>query len=137
MHVVWKRPDGFHGASPEDFRIVNVGGRGRIWLHRTDFNWYPFRIAGGWQESDATQRLNNLVNLVDQDTLKWERHLANLFRNSMSEEPSAFLDDLIIWIQDLLGHLKGDSWELEILAMTLNDVIAKIKNIKPSQVCSS
>ena len=32
MHVIWKRPDGFHGADPSDFMVVNLGNHreGRI-----------------------------------------------------------------------------------------------------------
>jgi elongation factor P hydroxylase len=63
MFVVWKRPDGYHDATPSDFQIVEAGANARIWLHKSDREWYPFRISGGWQESDATRRLNGLVNL--------------------------------------------------------------------------
>ena len=70
MHLIWKRPDGFHGASPTDFRVVDLGGRSRLWLHKVDRDQYPFRIAGGWEEKDGSVLLNNLIELIPGNVLR-------------------------------------------------------------------
>ena len=50
MHLVWKRPDGYHGATPSDFNEADLGENVRLWLHKSDKDQYPFQIAGGWEE---------------------------------------------------------------------------------------
>ena len=52
--VIWKRPDGFHGANPSDFMVVDIGSESRLWLHKSDFENFPFRISGSWSgEKDS------------------------------------------------------------------------------------
>ena len=130
MHVVWKRPDGFHGADPADFIVVNLGNRSKIWLHKRDHAWFPFRVAGGWQESEATQRLNNLVNLLAQDDQAWVTSLLKLYNDSMGDDPTRFLDDIGRWLLDLRNHLKGDTWELDIMNQALAEVEARLGKVK-------
>ena len=36
MHVIWKRPDGFHAASPADFEVVELTSSAKLWLHKRD-----------------------------------------------------------------------------------------------------
>ncbi|MEZ4741934.1 MAG: hypothetical protein R3B45_05725 [Bdellovibrionota bacterium] len=50
MHVVWKRPDGYHGASPSDYRVVEINESSNLWLHKRDTDWFPFRVSGGWKD---------------------------------------------------------------------------------------
>ena len=126
MFVVWKRPDGFHGASPEDFRVLEVGRESRIWLHRTDVTNFPFRIAGGWQESQATQRLNNLVNLLTQPESAWVSWLSQVYDNAPHEDPAAFIKEITGWLEELKGSLKGDTWEIEIMTQVLAEVTRQI-----------
>jgi hypothetical protein len=131
MHVVWKRPDGFHGADPADFIIVNVGTRAKIWLHKRDHSWFPFRIAGGWQESEATKRLNNLVNLLHHDDdQSWVDALVKIYNDTMGDEPERFIDDLGRWVNDLRNHLKGDTWELDIMGQALQEVASRLTGIR-------
>lgn len=123
MHVIWKRPDGFHDADPSDFEIVTLDNQAKLWLHKRDRDHYPFRIAGGWQESEATQRLNNLVNLLNRDDAAWADCLLKLFNDSMAaDDGGRFLDDIVRWVADLKGHLKGDTWEVEIMGNVLSQV---------------
>ena len=127
MFVVWKRPDGYHDATPSDFRIAEVGSRARLWLHKTDHEWYPFRISGGWQESDATRRLNELVNLTGRPVHDWMDFLVNAFHHSLTDDPLAFLADQVKWLGDLKGHLKGDTWEVEIMEQVLEEVCGRLR----------
>ena len=132
MHVVWKRPDGFHGAAPTDYEVFNLGGHSKLWLHRSDHSHYPFRIAGGWQESEATKRLNNLVNLLPKKDPDWLSTLQSLFNDTMADDAGKFIDDLIGWIIDLKQHLKGDTWELEIMTQAVEEVAERLKDVRPA-----
>ncbi|MBC7661505.1 MAG: hypothetical protein H7249_17550 [Chitinophagaceae bacterium] len=119
MHLIWKRPDGFHGASPTDFRVVDLGGRSRLWLHKVDRDQYPFRIAGGWEEKDSSVLLNNLVNLLESDDKAWLEYLDRAMDHSLKEDRKVFIDDLLSWLTELQLHVKGDTWETEILREAL------------------
>jgi hypothetical protein len=124
MHVIWKRPDGFHGADPADFVVVELGKHSKIWLHRSDHTHFPFRVAGGWQESESTKRLNNLVNLLPQPEAAWSKCLTKLFNDSMADDPEKFYDDLVTWLTELRSHLKGDTWEIDIM----NQAVIEVQN---------
>ncbi len=130
MFVVWKRPDGYHDATPADFRVAEVGTRAKIWLHKADHQWYPFRISGGWQESDATLRLNELVNLLGKPQEDWTTFLTNAFHHSMTDDPKTFLLDQIKWLGDLKSHLKGDTWEVEIMDQVLAEVGTQLTDLE-------
>jgi hypothetical protein len=132
MHVVWKRPDGFHGAEPNDFRPVDVSGKARLWLHKSDHEWYPFRIAGGWQEQEATQRLNAFVNLIGKPMSHWVDRLVTEIHNSMVDDPQLFFTETIKWLSSLKGALKGDTWEVEIMAQTIAEVEHRLIDAKPA-----
>lgn len=137
MFVVWKRPDGYHDATPSDFHIAEVGNRARLWLHKSDHEWYPFRISGGWQESDATRRLNGLVNLIGERDEKWSDFLVNAFHHSMTDDPRAFLADQAKWLGDLKGHLKGDTWEVEIMTQVLEEVSSRLGGLEAKFVAAA
>ncbi len=130
MHVIWKRPDGFHGADPADFEVVAVGTRAKIWLHRRDNLNFPFRIAGDWKAVEASQRLNLLVNLLGKDDSVWVETLLKLFNDTLGDEPARFIDDLARWVLDLRSHLKGDTWELDIMNHTLAEVSDHLGKVK-------
>lgn len=125
-NVIWKRPDGFHGASPTDFKVVHLSNQLKIWLHLRDQTNFPFRIAGGWQEEESTARLNRLINLLDQDDPVWRDALVKIFDDSMGDNAVKHIDDLVLWITQLKSYLKGDTWELEIMGQALDDVIGHL-----------
>ncbi len=131
MKVVWKRPDGFHGAEPADFVTVDVG-HSKLWLHKRDRDQFPFRISGGWEEEAASKRLNNLVNLLGQDEASVVAHLARQFSNSQQDEPAAYLTDLQKWLSELSKSFKGDTWETEIMAEALHTVSQLLERCRPS-----
>lgn len=137
MHVVWKRPDGLYGADPSDFAVVNIGNHSRIWLHRRDHANFPFWISGGWQEEEATIRLNNLVNLIDKPEKEWLERLIKVFNDQMQDDSTKFINELCSWIDDLRLHLKGDTWELEIMNETFTELRNKLKSVKESFLKSS
>jgi hypothetical protein len=137
MHVVWKRPDGLYGADPSDFAVVKIGNHSKIWLHKRDHSNFPFRIAGGWQEEEASIRLNNLVNLLDKPDSEWLNSLNKIFNDHMQDDASKFINELGRWVEDLRLHLKGDTWELEIMQETFTELSNKLKSIKASFLTSS
>ena len=130
MFVVWKRPDGFHGAAPTDFKVVDIGSQARIWLHRTDTQNFPFRISGGWQESEATVRLNTLVNLIDHPKDAWTNQLIKTYNNSMTDSPATYYSEKLKWLGEVNSHLKGDTWEVEIMAKVVAEVIRQVESVK-------
>lgn len=131
MFVVWKRPDGYHDATPDDFKVITLANQARLWLHKSDRNWYPFRISGGWQESEATQRLNRLVNLLGDEPSEKIDNLKQDFHNSMSDDSGVFVAEQVEWLTELLGHLKGDTWEVEIMGQVLQEVADCIRETIP------
>ena len=119
MHVIWKRPDGFHGATPSDFFVIELDGHSRLWLHKTDKEQYPFRISGGWEERGTTKRLNGFINLLPETKEKWLAYLTAEFGHAPMDSAEEYLDGIHSWLADLKQHLKGDTWELEIMNRAL------------------
>ena len=130
MHLVWKRPDGFHGASPSDFSVVELDGHSRLWLHKTDKDQYPFRISGGWEDREATVRLNNLVNLLPFPTEDWVGFLKGSFNHSMKEGADEFFNEIKGWLTGLSENIKGDTWEVEILDQALQSTLRRLDEAK-------
>ena len=122
MHVVWKRPDGHLDSSPSDYRVVSVGSNCKIWLHLTEQKWFPFRISGGWQDEDASQKLNGFINLLDASDEDFNKHSVNVFNYSESDDGSKFFDETKEWLADLKNNLKGDTWEMEIMGFVISEV---------------
>ncbi len=137
MHLTWKRPDGFHGASPSDFRVVDLGGRSRLWLHKVDRDQYPFRIAGGWEEKDNSVLLNNLINLLEDNDKGWLEYLNRAMDHSIKEDRKVFIDDLQSWLSELQQHVKGDTWETEILTEALVVLRERIGTIRDRFIANS
>lgn len=130
MHLIWKRPDGFHGAQPSDFSVIELDGHSRLWLHKQDRDQYPFQISGGWAEREASIRLNNLINLIPQDKKAWVEYLEKLYDHSMHEDPNNFFDEIVEWLGSLTKHIKGDTWEMEILKQALSVTSTRLINVK-------
>ena len=128
MKVIWKRPDGFHEASPSDYVVVEVSANIRIWLHKRDQENYPFRVSGGWQDEPASQKLNRFVNLIHKPTPDWVLFLTELFNHSDTDSPQNFLKREVEWLNELGRNLKGDTWEVEIMSDTLKELKNKIEH---------
>lgn len=116
MRVIWKRPDGFLGASPEDFTTIELAGHSRLWVHKRNKDQYPFQVSGGWEEQTDTVRLNNLVNLLPEAADRWVSYLNDSFNHSMKDEKKDYCEYLNSWLNELAKSLKGDTWEVEILS---------------------
>ena len=129
MNIVWKRPDGFHGASPEDYEVIQVANNSKIWLHKKDDENFPFRISGGWQDEDATKDLNQLVNLLNKDKNQWLEHFKGKFFDSKIENSHKYLVEVENWIESLRKNLKGDQWETTIMNEVLMEVKLKINSL--------
>ncbi len=129
MKVVWKRPDGFLHASPDDYKILKIRDNVKIWLHKNDKDHYPFRIYGGWQDEQSTLCLNNLINLLPESVESLESYLLVKSDDSRSDF-STFLQEILTWIEKVEGHLKGDTWEIEIMQLVLDEVQSRIKVVK-------
>lgn len=137
MHVIWRRPDGFHGASPSDYSVVELGGHSRLWLHKADKDEYPFRVSGGWEENEATKRLNNYANLLPLSKRYWVEHLQTTFNHSMKSDPKEFFEETLEWLKELKSHLKGDTWEVEILTQAIDVTQQKLLEAKSDFVKGS
>ena len=149
MHVIWKRPDGFLNAQPEEFRRVSLSSGAQLWLHRSDFEWYPFQVSGDWAGQDETMRLNRMVNLLDKDDAEWLRFLekesdtsvaASAAASAVSTPPVAATavsaptnlgspNSLLEWIDSLKAVVKGNTWEAEIMTNALTDVQSRIRKL--------
>lgn len=131
MKVIWKRPDGFHGAKPSDYYVVQVANNANIWLHKSDSDNFPFRISGGWQDEEATSKLNQLVNLLGKPEDAWLSYLVNDFHHSHAENGDLYLQNLDKWLAQLLGNLKGDNWEIIIMQEVLQEIGRHLATIAP------
>ena len=129
FHVIWKRPDGFHGAHPSDFRVIDVG-HCKIWLHKRDHDDFPFKVSGGWEADEATKRLNNLLNVIDEDDTGLAKHLERIYDDRMKDDPAKFIDSKISWIKDLKNQVKGDTWETEIMKEVFVSLVTRIEAAK-------
>lgn len=127
MKVIWKRPDGFLGASPQDYTVVEVANNSRIWLHKQDNVNFPFRVSGGWQDEDATKRLNRLVNLIDKGNPELLEHLLNDYYESNAEDGAKYIAELISWLDELKSNLKGDHWETAIMTEVMAELHSRVK----------
>jgi len=132
MNVIWKRPDGYLGALPEDFRVLEIAGHSRLWVHKKDQDSFPFRVSGGWQDEEASKRLNNLVSRLGQPEKSWVDYLVQSYHHSMSEDAKKYLVELRAWITDLRKVLKGDTWEMEIMDNALLAVANQVEKVEPS-----
>lgn len=131
MNVVWKRPDGYHGASPADYELVPFEGSAlKIWLHKKDSQNFPFRVSGGWEDEVATHRLNHLVNLFPKDKRAFKADLENLFHHSEFEQFSEYLSHIGDWLSGLKSCLKGDSWEIAIMLETIELLQKRLDGLK-------
>jgi hypothetical protein len=138
MHVIWKRPDGYHGASPSDYKAVQLKNHSsRIWLHKTEHHWFPFRVSGGWQDENLTKRLNLMVNLLDKENEIWNKSLSEIFDHSSAKDENAFIEETVQWLSELKGALKGDKWEIEIMEAVLTEIESKISDLKSAFVTNT
>lgn len=132
MHVIWKRPDGFQNALPDDFRRVALSNGAHLWLHRHELDWYPFQVSGDWEGQDQTKRLNRLVNMLDAPLSSWKTYLEQLSDDELDDKESQssvkIVSNLVKWIQDLEHSAKGHTWEIEIVRCALKDILEKLKN---------
>ena len=130
MHVIWKRPDGYLGASPEDFLVVELDGHSRIWLHKRDKEQYPFRVSGGWEEDEASRRLNHLVNLLALRPADRVEDLMGHYSDSMEDDPARYMDETLKWLKGLISRVSGDNWEMVILRQALEVTASKLSEIR-------
>lgn len=129
MKVVWKRPDGFLESVPNDFTVLEMPSKSKLWLHKRDHKNFPFRISGGWQDEESTRKLNTLVNLLAKPMESWQEWLEQDFFNSKLEKSDLHKDSLKGWLKTVKENLKGDTWELEIMGEALEEIHKQISNI--------
>ena len=110
--------------------MLDVSEETKLWLHRTDKTNFPFRISGGWQDEESTHKLNVMVNLLATSSDEWISFLAEQFNDSNTESPKEFIDNKIKWLERMLEHLKGDTWEVEIMKETISQVKKQVEEQK-------
>lgn len=134
MHIIWKRPDGFQNALPEDFRRIQLSNGANLWVHRTELDWYPFQVSGDWKGQHLTNRLNRLVNLLDSSTAEWVNFLEHYQDDDVKASSlAATVAHLLQWVAELEGAIKGETWEADIMSCALRDIAHRLKGITPSQ----
>jgi hypothetical protein len=127
MKVIWKRPDGFHNASPSDYKVVQLTSGASLWLHKSNTEWYPFRVSGDWAKEEGTIKLNGLINLLEANSERWAEHLSSLFFDSKVDEPKTFINEQLKWLDKIKDHLKGDTWELDLMEQVVSEIYSKVK----------
>ena len=128
MKVIWKRPDGFLESEPNDFTVLEMPSKSKLWLHKRDQENFPFRISGGWQDEESTRKLNRLVNLLSESQGQWVDWLERDFFDSKLEKSERYIDSLRDWLSSIKDNLKGDTWELEIMSEALNEIEVHVVN---------
>ena len=128
LKVIWKRPDGFHGAEPDDFYSIELG-HSKLWLHKHDTDEFPFRVSGDWEEQEASKKLNNLINNMSGQQSDMIDYLTNEYAHSNLGEPSKFLEDTKAWVHTLRSSLKGDTWELDIMSSAFDALSERLESI--------
>jgi len=131
MYLIWKRPDGFQNALPEDFRRVGLSNGAQLWLHRHEQEWYPFQVSGDWSGQSDTKRLNRLINMIDASSASWKSYLEHALDNEIGTRANTSLGAVakenLEWLKVLEKTIKGNTWEVEIVRCALNDIMEKIK----------
>ena len=128
MKVIWKRPDGFHNASPENYKVVQLASGANIWLHRENTEWYPFRVSGDWAKEEGTIKLNRLINLLPNKDANWADHLIEIYFDAPTGDPEQFITDFIKWLDKVKNHLKGDTWELDIMEQVVSLIYDNVRS---------
>lgn len=128
MHIIWKRPDGFQNAVPEDFRRVQLSNGAQLWLHRHELDWYPFQVSGDWAGQDQTARLNRLVNLLDAPESSWTGFLEHFHDDDLGKggDLVAAARSLREWLEELKSSVKGNTWEVEIIQCAFTDLQTRV-----------
>ena len=85
-------------------------------------------MSGGWQDGEATKRLNRLVNQLKADD--FATHLVSEYEHSMKGEAQEFITELESWVQELKDNPKGDTWETDIIINCLTTVQSRITHAK-------
>lgn len=133
MHIIWKRPDGFQNAQPEDFKRIQLSNGAHLWVHRTELDWYPFQVSGDWKGQHLTNRLNRLVNLLDASPAEWINFLEHYQDDEVKESSLKATATLLLqWVSELDKAIKGETWEADIMSCALHDIASHLKDIDPS-----
>lgn len=130
MHIIWKRPDGFQNAVPEDFRRISLSNGAHLWVHRHEQDWYPFQVSGDWGGQTLTTRLNRLVNLLESRDEDWTQFLDHCNDDDMQEGGfKATAAKLVEWIASVREAAKGETWEVHIIQCALDDIQNRLKKV--------
>lgn len=132
MHLIWKRPDGFHNSLPEDFRRVTLSNGASLWLHRSECDWYPFQVNGDWASQEQTVRINRIVNLLDAKDDQWKTFVDQDCGDDLSPNatPEKHANGLVEWLESLKACLKGTTWEVDIMTCALSDAQKRLKDAR-------
>ena len=137
MHVIWKRPDGFHSASPADYEAHVLSSGAKLWFHKSDQKAYPFRVSGGWQDERSTERLNQWVYCLHLAPSKLLAKLQTSFEYSEYTDRRKFMEELLQWLQVLSLQAKGDTWEQEIIHITFKDLLQHLEAVQAEFLAAS
>jgi len=132
MHLIWKRPDGFQNAVPEDFRLFMLSNGASLWLHRSECDWYPFQVNGDWASQEQTVRINRIVNLLDATDDAWRSFVNQDCGDDLSPQstPEKHSKGLVEWLESLKACLRGNTWEVDIMTCALGDAQRRLKDTR-------
>ena len=60
----------------------------------------------------------------------WVKQIVHQFDHSMFDDPNLFFDDMMTWLKSLKPVLKGDTWEVEIMAHALEEVEKRLEDAR-------
>ena len=127
MHIIWKRPDGFQNALPEDFKRIALSNGAHLWVHRQEQDWYPFQVSGDWGGQQQTARLNRLVNLLESQDEAWLAYLEHCNDDDLQEGGArSAAAQLGAWIAQTRDAAKGETWEVHIIQCALDDIAKRL-----------
>jgi len=134
MHLIWKRPDGFHNAAPDDFRRVTLSNGASLWLHRAECDWYPFQVNGDWASQEQTVKINRMVNLLDASVDAWKSFINQDCGDDLSPQatPDKHSKGLVEWLESLKSCLRGNTWEVDIMTCALSDAQKRLNDLRTS-----
>ena len=58
------------------------------------------------------------------------KHLSDVYGHSLKDSPEEFFSGLEDWLVNLLSHLKGDSWEVDILNRAISLTKDRLLSLK-------
>jgi hypothetical protein len=60
----------------------------------------------------------------------WVEYLSNSYSHSMKDNPLEYFDSIVNWLTSLKSHIKGDTWEVEIIERAIDCTLRRLQEAK-------